>query len=171
MGTEPPILSKNLLQQSVFNNNNINNSSKQNLLTSISSKNLLTSISSNNLLISLIDIEATAKPINDRHQKSSVVIINTPKLLLLTVNEPSSNSAEFCVNVNDFSIVDSWMSESGLDGVYLEYEAEMLELRGIEAMRNLTDKYDVGVWMRAEKHPDKLSNCRSLMYDCNVSFV
>ena len=22
-----------------------------------------------------------------------------------------------------------------------------------------------------EKHPDKLSNCRSLMYDCNVSYI
>ena len=94
-----------------------------------------------------------------------------PKLLLLTVNEPSSNSAEFCVNTKDFSIIDSWMNESMLDGVYLEYEPEMLTFSGNEAMRNLTDKYEVGVWMRAEKHPDKLSNCRSLMYECNVSYI
>jgi len=147
--------------------------SKQNLITSISSKNLLSSISSNNLLLSLIDIETTN--MNNNHPKSAasgnVFVINMPKLLLLTVNEPSTESYEFCVNVKDFSIVDSWMNESMLDGVYIEYESDMLTLNGIDAMRNLSDKYDVGVWMRAEKHPDKLSNCRSLMYDCNVSYI
>jgi len=142
--------------------------SKQNLISSISSKNLLSSISSNNLLLSLIDIES-----NMNHPKAAgnVIVINMPKLLLLTVNEPSTESYEFCVNTKDFSIVDSWMNESMLDGVYLEYESDMLTLNGIDAMRNLTEKYYVGVWMRAEKHPDKLSNCRSLMYDCNVSYI
>ena len=58
-----------------------------------------------------------------------------------------------------------------LDGVCLEHETNMLALHGIEAMRNLAAKYQVGVWMRAEKHPNKLSNWRSLMHDCNVSYI
>ena len=155
----PSSTSNNLKQPSSY-------PSKQNLISSISSKNLLSSISSNNLLISLIDIETNMTKVSN-----AVVVINMPKLLLLTVNEPSSNSAEFCVNTKDFSIIDSWMNESMLDGVYLEYEPEMLTFSGNEAMRNLTDKYEVGVWTRAEKHPDKLSNCRSLMYECNISYI
>ena len=97
--------------------------------------------------------------------------INIPKLLLVTINKPHPKGIKFCVNINDFSIIDSWMEESMLDGVYLEYEPEMLEPKGIEAMRDLAKNFEVGVWMDAVKHPDRLSIARKLVNECYVGYV
>jgi len=94
----------------------------------------------------------------------------TPKLILVTNSEPTPAKFDTSVNTS-FSNLDELLTRLGLDGVYLEFEDEMLEPEGIEAMRALAKKMDVGMWMDAAKHPDKLSLCRHLMNQCDVSWI
>ena len=56
--------------------------------------------------------------------------------------------------------------------MYLEYEPEMTSTQqGVESMRDLAKKYEVGVWMDAMKHPDRLSVARQLVDKCYVGYV
>lgn len=75
--------------------------------------------------------------------------IKLPNLLLLTAAKRPTKSCELSVSVTDFSQVDSWLQHQGrpsLDGVYLQFQPEMLEPEGLAALRGLTLKYEVGVW-------------------------
>jgi len=93
-----------------------------------------------------------------------------PKLLLVTNSDPTPGKFDTSVKTL-FSGLEDVIEACGLDGVYLEHEEAMLEPDGIEAMQALAKKMDVGMWMDAEKHPDKLSLCRDLMNKCDVSWI
>jgi len=93
-----------------------------------------------------------------------------PKLLLVTNSDPTPGKFDTSVKTS-FSGLEDVINTCGLDGVYLEHEDAMLEPDGIEAMQALAEKMDVGMWMDAAKHPDKLSLCRDLMNKCDVSWI
>lgn len=58
-----------------------------------------------------------------------------------------------------------------IDGVYLEYEDEMLTAEGGEKLLRLAESHAVGVWMRRPRDPDTLSIVRRLVEECGVSYV
>ena len=95
-----------------------------------------------------------------------------PHFLLVTRTKSSSKpGSTYCVvSVRDLSPVDGWLDSSNIDGVYLEYEPEMLEPDGQLAMLDLSKKCKVGVWLLANRDPDKLSICRRLVDECGVHY-
>lgn len=100
--------------------------------------------------------------------------LQMPEILLLTVaNEPRQHY-ELWVDVSDFSPVYSWLSngnKSSLDGVYLQFQHEMLDPSGISAMRELSKKYRIGVWGEFGHDPDNCITATQLIRECGVSFV
>ncbi|KAL7458188.1 hypothetical protein ACHAWC_010626 [Mediolabrus comicus] len=96
-----------------------------------------------------------------------------PQLLLLTVATPPTKSYELVTSVTDFSGVDSWLQHEGkpsLDGVYLQFEPEMLLPEGLAALRALSSKYRVGVWMMLGD-PDDIMTATRLIDGGGVSYV
>lgn len=96
-----------------------------------------------------------------------------PELLLLTVATPATKSYELVTSVTDFSKVDSWLQHEGkpsLDGVYLQFEPEMLLPEGLEALRALSSKYLVGVWLMLGD-PDDIMTATRLIEGGGVSYV
>ncbi len=57
-----------------------------------------------------------------------------------------------------------------MDGVYLQYQPEMLQPDGIAAMRALSKEYLVGVWAHYGD-PDDIVTATRLVRECGVSFV
>lgn len=98
-----------------------------------------------------------------------------PKLLLIT-GKACDNPHQECelqVSVKDLSRVDNWLrggASGPLDGVYLQYEPEMLTDEGSKEMRKLAARYDVGIW-GANPKPDDFETFEKLICDCGVSFV
>jgi hypothetical protein len=97
-----------------------------------------------------------------------------PKLMLLTVaDQPIMPSKKLQVGVFDLQNVDQWLNrhDGSLDGVYLQFEKEMLSAEGSSALRKLASRYTVGVWGHAHKDPDDYETFRQLVRDGMVSFV
>lgn len=103
--------------------------------------------------------------------------IQMPKLMLLTVAHEPTIPCHLRVRVQDLSPVDAWMQSGGengaqsLDGVYLQYQPEMLQPEGAAALRKLSQKYAVGVWTYSGKDPDDYETFYKLAHDANVTFV
>lgn len=97
-----------------------------------------------------------------------------PDILLLTVAQEAKKHYELTVSVTDFTPVHSWLrngdDKPSLDGVYLQYQPEMLQPEGIAAMRVLAGQYQVGVWTRLGD-PDDIVTATRLVRECGVSFV
>jgi hypothetical protein len=97
-----------------------------------------------------------------------------PDILLLTVAQEAKKQYELTVSVTDFTPVHSWLrngdDKPSLDGVYLQYQPEMLQPEGIAAMRVLAGQYQVGVWTRLGD-PDDIVTATRLVRECGVSFV
>ena len=96
-----------------------------------------------------------------------------PQLLLLTVATPPTKSYELVTCVTDFSKVDSWLQHEGkpsLDGVYLQFQPEMLLPEGLAALRDLSSKYLVGVWLMLGD-PDDIMTATRLIEGGGVSYV
>jgi hypothetical protein len=98
-----------------------------------------------------------------------------PDILLLTVVRESASKKHYqlTVDVSDLSPVHSWLrpdDKPSLDGVYLQYQPEMLQPDGITAMRALSKEYLVGVWAHYGD-PDDIVTATHLMRECGVSFV
>lgn len=96
-----------------------------------------------------------------------------PDILLLTVAKEAKKHYELKVSVTDFTPVHSWLRNVGkpsLDGVYLQYQPEMLQPEGIAAMRVLTNQYRVGVWT-SSGDPDDIVTATRLVRECGVAFV
>ncbi|KAL3808367.1 hypothetical protein ACHAXA_005338 [Cyclostephanos tholiformis] len=98
-----------------------------------------------------------------------------PNILLLTVLRESTRKQhhQLPVSVSDLSPVHSWLrpeDKPSLDGVYLQYQPEMLQREGIAAMQALSKEYLVGVWAR-HGDPDDIVTASRLMKECGVSFV
>lgn len=99
--------------------------------------------------------------------------IPLPKLMLLTVASPSTHPCEMFVSVNDLTPVDSWLTrdDGALDGVYLQFEKDMMTEKGAAALAELSKRYLVGVWGHSGKDPDDYATFDWLKSKCNVTFV
>ena len=93
-----------------------------------------------------------------------------PKLLLLTVAEKPEKEFEHWLDITTDTQPIERVS-GGLDGVYIEFQKEMLTPEGQAALRSLTERRVVGVWTRAGIHPDDLSTAQTLIHECGVTFV
>ena len=96
-----------------------------------------------------------------------------PKLMLLTVASPSAHPCEMFVSVNDLSPVDSWVTrdDGALDGVYLQYERNMMTEEGAAALQALSQRYLVGIWGLSGTDPDDYATFDWLKSKGNVTFV
>lgn len=96
-----------------------------------------------------------------------------PQLMLLTVADQPKIPAELQVGVFELENVEPWLhrDDGALDGVYLQYEKEMLSRQGTEALQKLASKYSVGVWGFAHKDPDDYETFHHLVREGNVRFV
>eukprot|EP00979_Chaetoceros_neogracilis_P004972 scaffold848_cov236-Chaetoceros_neogracile.AAC.2 len=95
-----------------------------------------------------------------------------PKLMLLTVAQPPIDHNELWVDCNDYGPIDGWLNtdDSCLDGVYVQYEPEMLEQDGAAELKALCKKYTVGVWGVANTDPDDYETMHYLVNECGVSY-
>lgn len=107
------------------------------------------------------------------HRMGPSVSSNMPKLMLLTVADPPSIPCELQVKHNELERVDNWLThEDGvLDGVYLQYEKEMMTVEGAAYLRELSKRFLVGIWGYAEKDPDNFETFEWLVRQGNCSFV
>lgn len=97
-----------------------------------------------------------------------------PKLLVLTAHTDYNDGKEYLLtSVKDGfdGLSDKLPAEGGIDGVYIEYEPEMLEPEGREKLLRLAESYTVGVWMLKPRDPDALSVAKRLVLECGVSYV
>ena len=65
--------------------------------------------------------------------------LKMPDIFLLTVAQEPQDHYELCCGVSDFSPVHNWLRHAGkpsLDGVYIQYQPEMLHPEGIAALRD-----------------------------------
>eukprot|EP00531_Pseudo-nitzschia_arenysensis_P018174 CAMPEP_0116119328 /NCGR_PEP_ID=MMETSP0329-20121206/2577_1 /TAXON_ID=697910 /ORGANISM="Pseudo-nitzschia arenysensis, Strain B593" /LENGTH=583 /DNA_ID=CAMNT_0003613011 /DNA_START=226 /DNA_END=1974 /DNA_ORIENTATION=+ len=88
------------------------------------------------------------------HKKAPA--LNMPKLMLLTVADPPQIACELQVQYNELHRVDNWLKHDNgsLDGVYLQYEKEMMTPEGAAYLRKLSERFMVGIWGYAERDPD-----------------
>ena len=113
--------------------------------------------------------------LEDEHGKVVSFRPKLPDILLLTVVEEPTRKKHYqlTVSVSDLSPVHSWLrpeDKPSLDGVYLQYQPEMLQPNGIAAMQALCREYLVGVWARYGD-PDDFGTATRLVRECGVSFV
>lgn len=94
-----------------------------------------------------------------------------PHFVLLTERLSRKDPNTYKVSVKDFSPLYTWLENSNITGVYLEYEEEMLTEWGQQEMLKLAKECVVGVWMDAKLGPDKLSALNRLKNECGVRYV
>jgi hypothetical protein len=89
--------------------------------------------------------------------------------MLRTVADKPKHPYDLWVCVNDFSPVDSWLCPSdgspSLDGVYLQFQKEMLEPADAAALKKLSERRSVGVWTQSGRDPDDYSTFRYLVQE------
>jgi glycerophosphoryl diester phosphodiesterase len=98
-----------------------------------------------------------------------------PKLMLLTVSDNPKIPCELQVSLEEQPLlkIDQWLhrDDGALDGVYMQYEPQMLSPEGLVQLRLLASKYTVGVWNKAHKDPDDFETFHTLVKEGLVSFV
>lgn len=96
-----------------------------------------------------------------------------PKLMLLAVANTPKIPCELEVHNNELHRVDSWLttSEGSLDGVYLQFEESMMTPKGAAQLRELSQRYLVGVWGHSGRDPDDFKTFEWLVQEANCSFV
>jgi glycerophosphoryl diester phosphodiesterase len=97
-----------------------------------------------------------------------------PKLMMLTVADPPKRPADLRVSIDNLSKVDSWAhcgNGEYLDGVYLQFQKEMLEPPGLTNLQVLSEKYTVGVWLMSGVDPDNYKTFCKLVHEAKVAFV
>lgn len=96
-----------------------------------------------------------------------------PKLMLLTVAHTPYIPCELQVGCHELHRVESWLStdDGSLDGVYLQYEESMITPEGAGNLRELSQKYLVGVWGYSGKDPDDFKTFEWLVKEGNCTFV
>jgi len=95
-----------------------------------------------------------------------------PALMLLTVSSAPEHPAELYVDIEDTSPVQGWL-ENGtrkLDGIYVRYQAKMKEPNGAAALKALSARYRVGVWLLKGEDPDDCETLQFLAEECGVSY-
>jgi hypothetical protein len=104
-----------------------------------------------------------------------------PKLLVLTVCHEPQKDVELHVSVREgvqaIQKIERWIHCAGLDGVYLQYEAEMLTPAGSQILNELATNSRngrgcwVGVWGHNGRDPDDYATFCQLVQKGQVSFV
>jgi glycerophosphoryl diester phosphodiesterase len=104
-----------------------------------------------------------------------------PKLLVLTVCHEPQKDVELHVSVREgvqaIQKIERWIHCAGLDGVYLQYEPEMLTPAGSQILKALatTSRHGrgcfVGVWGHNGRDPDDYATFCQLVQQGHVSFV
>jgi len=99
--------------------------------------------------------------------------LNMPKLMLLTVAQMPNIACELQVQYNELHRVDNWLvhDDGILDGVYLQWEKEMMTTEGAAYLRQLSQRFLVGIWGYAERDPDDFKTFEWLVKQGNCSFV
>ena len=113
------------------------------------------------------------RPSIDRSRGTLVSQSGAPKLMLLTVADPPKIPVELWADVADLTPVDQWLhaSDGSLDGVYLQFQKQMLNPEGAAALRKLAEKCVVGVWGHNGRDPDDWTTFHWLVRECQVSYV
>lgn len=96
-----------------------------------------------------------------------------PKLLVLTAYVDYEGKDYLVTTVKDGykALKHKLPVGSGIDGVYVEYEPEMLKPEGQVEMLKLAEMYTVGVWMLKPRDPDAFTVAKQLVDECGVSYV
>jgi hypothetical protein len=107
------------------------------------------------------------------HPSNSRNTYTKPKLLLVTVAEPAQVPCELWVDVEDLSPVEGWLSadDGCLDGVYLQFQEQMLTPKGLRCLQNIASRYHIGVWLISSRDPDDWETFHRLVHDGHVSYV
>lgn len=114
-------------------------------------------------------------------------LASLPKLLLLVLaarGPVESRVADLARKGFKFFDVDTppstadWLeraTETGestrLDGLYIQYQPQMLSPAGLDKMRALSKAMTVGVWGFADLDPDNLYTAQKLIHDAGATFV
>lgn len=111
-------------------------------------------------------------PVATNAAKYGGAIKSFPKILLLTINdtrEPDDNH-QFVDFTKPDKVAKLLRGGDGgsLDGVYMQYQKEMITPKGSKAMRDLGALYHVGVW---GTEPDDWDTFHTLVNECHVSYV
>jgi Glycerophosphoryl diester phosphodiesterase family len=119
-------------------------------------------------------------------QHSSHSRNHLPKMLLLTIAQESHHVPPLELRLNigsddDLGRIDSWLKmaspsdpgSSSLDGVYLQFERDMLTPEGASRLRQLSQRgYTVGIWGSARHNdPDTWESFSFLVNEGEASFV
>jgi hypothetical protein len=96
-----------------------------------------------------------------------------PKLMLLTVSDPPLRACEHQVSIVDARPVDSWLKrpDGELDGVYLQFEDNMMTPEGALRLKELSQRYLVGIWAYSGKDPDDAQTASWLVNEGKCTFV
>jgi hypothetical protein len=108
-------------------------------------------------------------PIPPIRQRTSSI----PKLMLLTVAAPPKRPCEHRVSVGDLSPVDHWLKrpDGELDGVYLQFEKSMMTPDGAMHLKELSERYCVGIWGYSGQDPDDFQTFEWLTKKGNCTYV
>eukprot|EP00588_Corethron_pennatum_P015815 CAMPEP_0194281024 /NCGR_PEP_ID=MMETSP0169-20130528/19535_1 /TAXON_ID=218684 /ORGANISM="Corethron pennatum, Strain L29A3" /LENGTH=411 /DNA_ID=CAMNT_0039025957 /DNA_START=374 /DNA_END=1609 /DNA_ORIENTATION=+ len=101
--------------------------------------------------------------------------IPMPKLLLITESNPKRPHKGLFFDIGSVESCESLetaIDDSGIDGIYLQYQPQMLEEKDETAinLRTLCEHYDVGMWM-LRTDPDAISVCQRLSEEAQVKYI
>lgn len=140
-----------------------------------SSNNNNSNMSGNHLLPPLSSRKSPSKSPSNRDMTAKQERTRRlPKLMLLTVSDEPAIPCELQVSIEEpIPKIDQWLhrDDGALDGVYMQYEPQMLSPDGLANLRLLASKYTVGVWNKAHKDPDDFETFHTLVKKGSVSFV
>jgi glycerophosphoryl diester phosphodiesterase len=96
-----------------------------------------------------------------------------PRLMLLTVANAPKRPCEQRVSVDDLLPLDSWltMDDGSLNGVYLQFEKKMMTEEGAASLRQLSQRFVIGIWSYSGIDPDDYATFEWLVHKCNCTFV
>ena len=115
------------------------------------------------------DFEHQVTALQKEHQRRYM-----PRLMLLTVASTPKLPCELQVGIkDDFSPVPGWLQagEDSLDGVYIQFEPEMMTPKGAATVAKLSRNYAVGIWGYSGKDPDNWDTFHWLVERCQVNYV
>ncbi|CAB9520764.1 glycerophosphoryl diester phosphodiesterase [Seminavis robusta] len=98
-----------------------------------------------------------------------------PKLIVLTVSDVPKREVELQVSIGEqeeevLKKIRGWV-KGRLDGVYLQFEPQMLTPDGVQVLQKLARRYHVGVWGHNGRDPDDYATFSKLVQEGKASFV
>lgn len=96
-----------------------------------------------------------------------------PKLMLLTVADPPNQACELQVALHELHRVDGWLNrdDGALDGVYLQFEKKMMTAEGAVFLRQLSERFCVGIWTYSGIDPDNYETFEWLAKEGNCTYI